>query len=239
MTKNILFSLLVATTMLVFACSKSSNDSGSDAPIVPNAQYNNSNLGLYNGVFVGSKGIVRINMNNDNDNKLTATFKVDGVDYNFNSTATITQGQPVTANFSGPSGSFTFTCDANGANPAVSSLVFTGHPNAAVAVIKSLSYSWADMFQCTYKEDATGGETGVFMIAIVNHVVTGLGTDDALLYTYHISGTQSGQNVVCTTPITGGVTDIIGTVSTDNSKITGTFSNMYGTGTWKGDRVTF
>lgn len=242
MEKKFLSGLLLSAVLLFSACSKKNgtNDNTNDESLddfvaIPEAQYNNSNYGVYKGVFIGSKGIVYIMVNNDNT--LGAVLKVDGTNYTFKTTQTIPQNQPTSINLVSGSNSFTFTSDANGGNPTISNLVFSGHPGAQIDLLKSYSYFWGDSFECTYKENRTGGETGVFMLLMVAGKVKGLGAADNVLSPYHITGTHVGGHAIFTAPISGISTSISGDVSSDINNISGTFSNVNGSGTWTGKRI--
>lgn len=241
MKKKFLSRLLVSAVLLFSACSKkngtndNSDESLDDFVAIPEAQYNNSNYGVYKGVFIGSKGITYIMINNDNT--LGAVLKIDGTNYTFKTTQIVSQNQPTSINLVSGSNSFTFTADANGGNPAISNLVFNGHPGARIDLLKSYSYSWGDSFECTYKENRVGGETGIFMLIMVSGKVKGLGTADNVLSLYNITGTQSGNHVIFTAPISGVSTSIDGYISSDINNISGTFSNSNGGGTWTGKRI--
>ena len=59
---------LILLTLILNSCSKSDDevttqDNLSQVPIAK-SQYDNSNFGIYKGVFVGSSGIIIININN-------------------------------------------------------------------------------------------------------------------------------------------------------------------------------
>ena len=59
--------------------------------------FNTSNFGIYKGVFVGSSGIVLINLNNNNT--ISASLKIDGVNYIFSTNESITENQQTEINF--------------------------------------------------------------------------------------------------------------------------------------------
>lgn len=235
MIQKLLPAILLPAVLLIGSCSKKGNNDKEVVVPVPNSQYDLSNFGLYRGVFVGSKGTVTVNIMNDNN--VNATFRVDGSEYKFGTTQVIQQNQATTINFAGGGNSFTFSAAADGSNPVISNLVFTGHPNAKAVILKSLSNSWADIFECTYKENAPNTGTGVIMVAVVKLVAKGLVSDNSFQNVYLITGTQGNSHVVGTAAVPGGNMNIVGDVTTDNSMISGTFTAPGKTGTWSGVRV--
>ena len=81
------------------SCSSSDDSSGTNnLNQTPQAksEYDQSNFGLYKGVFVGSSGIVIIDINNTN-NTIFATLIIDNVTYNFSSNQTL-QPNDITTN---------------------------------------------------------------------------------------------------------------------------------------------
>lgn len=235
MRRKIIYGILILIMLFSIGCSKKGDSIENEEDIfpVPQAQYDNSNFGVYRGVLVGSKGVVTVNLNNNN--KIIAIVKMDGQGMELHSSQTIQQNMPVTLNFSNSAMSFTFSCDATGANPTVSNIVFSGHPNSKIVLMKSLSNMWVDIFDCTYKENISGGESGVFMLVMLQSV-KGLGSESSFQNVFDITGTQSGGHVSCTATLSGGATNISGVVSSDVSSISGSFSNSHGTGTWQGSR---
>ncbi|HEX9979776.1 MAG TPA: hypothetical protein VGB50_04335, partial [Flavobacterium sp.] len=70
--------LIAMTFLLITSCSEDSSSGGnlSDTPDA-NAEHDTSNFGIYKGVFVGSSGVVTVNINNDNS--ITAKLRINGV----------------------------------------------------------------------------------------------------------------------------------------------------------------
>lgn len=249
--KTKLISCIIILVVLTTNCSKKSSDpgnnnSGLSSTPTAKASYDNSNYGIYKGVFVGSTGYVIINMNNDNT--LSATLKIDGVTYNFTSSQTIQLNQPSSVTFINGGNSFTFSVAANGANPAISNLVISGHPAAAIAVIKESSSVLVMAFEGTYKNSAAGGESGLMNLVVTNSTVHGIAVAVVIANGsvapdhYEINGTVSGNQLNATIPDpilvpTGSSpgTTLKGTISGDN--ISGTYSNAYGGGNWSGKRT--
>lgn len=169
--KKIFLLTVVFFTML--SCSKdegtsSSNSSISDIPLAQ-PEYDNSNYGVYKGVFVGSSGIVYVNIKN-NDNNVTAKFIINGVTYDFISNQIININSSTSINFSNGQSSFTISVNSNGSNPVISNLLFANHPNANVVIVKEKSNLLVRCFEGTY----SGSETGVFNSVIYGNQIIGL-----------------------------------------------------------------
>jgi hypothetical protein len=179
------------------------------------AAYNNSNYGYYKGVFVGSTGIIAVNIYGDNT--LSAYFKVDGADYNFTTTQTVQEGDGTTLNFVSGSNSFTFTVDGNGTRPTITNLVMNGHPNAATLLAKETSTVLVKCYEGTY----TGDEDGIFNALIYNNQIKAFAKSLTFYDTYEVDGTVSNNQI-----------DASGTVNT-NSVFKGTISGNNLSGTWE------
>ena len=107
MKKQILKTIFSLLTLLsIFSCSNS--DSGQNLSQVPLAKsiYDNSNFGIYKGVFVGSSGTIVLDISNTNAS-ITATLIIDGVTHTFTTNQTIQQNQFTTINFIEGNNSFT------------------------------------------------------------------------------------------------------------------------------------
>ena len=145
--KRCLSTITIAALLFVASCSKSNdNNTQSEIPTAK-AAYDYSNYGYYKGVFIGSTGIIVVNIYNDNT--LSAYFKVDGVDYNFTTTQSVQQGEGTILNFVSGSKSFTFTVDGNGARPYITNLVINGHPDAAWLIVKETSTALVKCYEGT------------------------------------------------------------------------------------------
>ncbi|HVT86759.1 MAG TPA: hypothetical protein VHD35_16255 [Chitinophagaceae bacterium] len=231
--------ICIAVGLLIVTCSKNNNSQNDGLQNTPTAKatYDNSNYGIYKGIFVGSTGYVIININNDNT--VSATLKIDGITYNFTSSQTIQLNQPASINFISGANSFTFSVAANGANPAISNLVISGHPAAAIAVLKESSSELVEVFEGTYAENAVGGELGAFNLAIKGNEVVGIAHDSQQLYNYTIAGTVSNNHINAVVSPGGSIVE--GTISgADDNNISGTYSATAtgGTpGTWSGKRT--
>ena len=213
--KRCLSTITIATLLFVASCSKSNDNNTQSEKPTAKAAYDYSNYGYYKGVFVGSTGIIVVNIYNDNS--LSAHFKVDGVDYNFTTTQTVQQGVGTILNFVSGNNSFTFTVDGNGARPTITNLVMSGHPNAAVLFAKETSTSLVKCYEGTY----TGDEGGIFNAVIYNNQIKGLAKSLTFYDTYEVDGAVSNNQI-----------DASGKINTD-SKFKGTISGDNLSGTWE------
>ncbi len=230
-TQNILFSFLVAS-LFFLACSKNSNSTNSSTPTdltkaTPVAQYDKSNFGLYKGVFVGSTGIVVISVNNDNS--ISALLKVDGTNFTFTSSQTFQPNTASIINFVNGANSFTFSIAADGSNPTVSNLIFSGHPKAAIAILKQTSTVSIDCYEGTY---TSPGEHGTFNFVISADKLVGTAIDSQAQFNYTTIGTVTGNTVTgVILPFTNNAT-FSGTIS--GNTISGTTVTPFDKGTFQG-----
>lgn len=222
--------LSLAFLFLLGACSKKNDRSNNNLTDTPTAkaQHDNSNYGIYKGIFVGSSGIIIININNDNT--ISALLKVDGVTYDFTTTQTIQQNQATTVNFVSGNNSFTFSVSSNGANPAITDLVINGHPNAAILVVKEMSTALVKCYEGTF----SGGDTGIFNAIIYNNIIKALVKNSGNV-TDIASGTVL-NNQINAGAVTSGAS-FNGTVSGNNTS--GTWANTGAnlSGSWSGIRT--
>jgi hypothetical protein len=231
MKRRILMTMLSVFCLTVFSCSKNDDARTNNLTETPIAksQFDNTNFGIYKGVFVGSSGIIVIDINNSG--ALSAMLKVDGTTYNFTTTQTILQNQATSINFTSGANSFRFTVDSNGANPTITNLLINGHPNSAILVVKETSTAIVKMYEGSY----SGGETGIFNAIIYNNLIKGLIRSTTYNANYTATGTVS-NNQINTSGNTSGGSVFTGTLSGNN--IAGQWSNANGTsGNWTGIRT--
>ena len=93
--KKLLVKLFLCTTIIFSSCSENDpsiliNDIAEETPDAL-SQFDNSNFGIYKGVFVGSSGTILVNINNNG--LLSVSLTIDGVNYPFTSSETITENQ--------------------------------------------------------------------------------------------------------------------------------------------------
>ncbi|MBK6381989.1 MAG: hypothetical protein IPP02_04440 [Chitinophagaceae bacterium] len=232
--------ILIAIIIVFFSCNKkdSSPATPAEKPLAI-ASYDNSNYGIYKGVFIGSTGNVVINVNNDNT--LNAVLKIDGTTATYTSTQTIVQNQASTINFVSGSNSFTFSVAATGGNPVISNINIAGHPAAGMSVLKEKSDSLVKCYEGTF----TGGSTGTFNMEIKNNLMNGLYNEvGATNPPPKMNGTITNNQLTASAPTdpqpgqcSYAGTTISGTISANGQTISGTYSNCYGSGTWTGTRT--
>lgn len=231
MTKQFLFSILALAFLSISSCSKKGDNSGKETEKPSaKAQFDNSNYGIYKGVFVGSSGVIIINI--DNDNTITATLTIDGVTSNFSTTQTVQQNQETTVDFTNGNNSFTFSVDENGANPSITNIIINGHPNAAMLVLKETSTAIVKCYEGTF----TGGDAGTFNAVISGSLVSGLALSNTYGDTYYVTGTVSDNQINASGSASSGAT-FSGSISGDN--ISGNWNNSIAdiSGTWSGTRT--
>lgn len=221
---------ILATIFFFFSCSKNDDKKANPLADTPSAKaaYDNSNFGVYKGVFVGSSGIIMIDLNNDGT--VSATLIINDTTYNFTTTQTVQQNQPTTLTFTSGTKSFTFTVAANGGNPTITNLIINGHPNAAILVVKETSTALVKCFEGTYQ----GTESGTFNAVIYNSHVKGISISTANDI-YFMDGTMAGNQINASGTTTGGST-FVGTMT--GNMIAGTWSKtaVNASGTWSGNR---
>jgi hypothetical protein len=230
MKKLTLVTLFLGLSIVFFSCKKK-NEATPTPTETPTAksQFDNSNFGIYKGVFVGSSGYIIVDISNSGTT--LATLIVNGVTYNFTTSQTITQGQATTLNFVSGTNSFTFTVSASGTNPTITNLNINGHPNAAILVVKETSTAIVKCFEGNY----IGGETGIFNAVIYNNLIKGLIRSTTYNANFTATGTVS-NNQIATSGNTSGGSVFTGTLSGNN--VSGQWSNTNGTsGTWSGVRT--
>lgn len=217
MKNNLIYTFLIAICILVNSCSRSDDTTTNNTLLAQTpsakAQFDNSNYGIYKGVFVGSSGIIVINFNNTSG--ISAMLIINGVTYNYTTTQTIQQNQNSIINFVNGSSSFTFSVAANGETPIITNVTISGHPYASIMVVKETSTSLVKCYEGTY----SGGDSGVFNAVIYNNNLKALvkGSDNSNFIAF---GTISNNQIIAS-----------GIVNTD-VKFTGTVTDNTLSGNW-------
>lgn len=208
---------LALLTILFISCS-SDDDSGTPLPTAPEAQaqYDNSNYGLYKGVFVGSSGVVVININNNGE--VNAKLVIDGTSHDFTTTETVNENSAINGlTFTMGGMSFDFNVGSDGSFPYVNNINMSGHPNAAIEVVKEQSDMLVECFKGTYN----GDDSGVFNIIIAGDQITGIGSSNDDGEPFYLDGVKSGNSIT-------GYFDGGGFTGTDNgNSVSGTWENMF------------
>ncbi|MDB5226425.1 MAG: hypothetical protein JWN78_618 [Bacteroidota bacterium] len=225
--KNLFVFILLGVIFTSNSCKKH-DTSFNDIPAAKST-FDNSNYGIYKGVFVGSSGIIIIDVNNGNT--ISATLKIDGTTYNFTTTQTISQNQSTTINFTNGNNSFTFTVYANGSNPTITNLDIDGHPNAAILVVKETSTVLVKCFEGSYNGDDDGTFNAVIYGNIIKAIVRS-SYDDI----YYANGTVNNNQISASGTVNTGA-EFHGTLN--GNSFSGTWNNTdydYH-GNWSGSRT--
>lgn len=215
--------------MLCISCSSDDDNSGPSFSNNPQAkaQYDGNNYGIYKGVFVGSSGNVLINIKNEG--VLSATLVIDGVTHNFTTTESVSEGTAISdLTFTSGGFSFDFNVNANGTDPWVSNINFTGHPQADIDVLKELSTALVMCYQGTY----AGDDSGVFNMITQSGEVYGLAMSVSDSESIYLEGIISSSTI--TGEFFGGT--FSGTLN--GNSISGIWQNTLSeSGTWSGIRT--
>lgn len=226
--------ITLAVIGLFFLSCSNDNSSSNPNPLSETpqakAEFDNSNFGIYKGVFVGSSGVLSVNIKNDNT--ISAKLVLDGTTHNFTTTENVTQNQDIVGlTFTSGNMSFDFGVHADGSNPIISNIEIEGHTLASIEIIKEESTAIVKCYEGTF----SGSDSGVFNVMISNGYIYGLGKSNNDNASGAIFGTVINNAI---NAIAGDVTTISGIVSGDN--ISGTWletDNPSHGGTWTGHRT--
>ena len=166
-----------------------SNQNLAQAPSA-NAQYDNSNYGIYKGVIIGSSGTIVLDISNSNDS-LSATLIIDGVTHHFFTNQSIQQNQNTSITFVDGNDQFTFTVSSNGNNPTITNLNINGHPNAALLVVKENSTTLVKCFEGTF----SGSYSGIFNAVIYGNIIKGISRTTGDLTIVYANGTVNNNQI--------------------------------------------
>jgi hypothetical protein len=197
MWKNFLVKTLLSITIIFASCSENDplitiNDSAEELPIAL-SQYDNSNYGIYKGVFVGSSGTILVNLNNNG--VISVSLTIDGVNYPFTSSETITENQQTEITFAYENNSFSFTVNADGSNPLITNVSIEGHPDASIIVVKENSSYVAQLYEGSYEGIDQNNDQGTFNAIVFNGAVYILSKSSVYGSTSYASGLVDGNLV--------------------------------------------
>lgn len=212
--KKILF--LTITFLLFTSCSNDENDLTSNLSTTPTAkqEFDSTNFGIYKGVFVGSSGVVLIDLKN-NGSTISAKLSIDGINLNFTSNQIVNLNSNTTISFNNGENSFTFSVNSDGSSPEISNLSITNHPLSEMIVVKEKSNLLVKCFEGTY----TGGESGIFNSILYGNQVIGV-----------VKSSQNNIYISTGSVVNNQVT--LGNVST-GATFNGTFNGNTCSGTWQ------
>jgi hypothetical protein len=200
--KKITSFLFAAIVALSFGSCKKSSD---DAPYTcatctstPDAVAANdaSSKGIYKGVLIGSTGTIKFDVLNSGTDIL-AVMEIDGITVNLTSSIAWVSGQPYVASFTGTMGgspvSITFSVNATGGGPIITSSTIPGHSNVEFTLIKETSVALVEAFIGTYH--TTLPEDGTFNILLSRTLGLwgGIVREDGVVTADDINGTIDGS----------------------------------------------
>lgn len=195
--KKFLVKTLLSITIIFASCSENDplitiNDSAEELPIAL-SQYDNSNYGIYKGVFVGSSGTILVNLNNNG--VISVSLTIDGVNYPFTSTESITENEQTETTFTYQNNSFSFTVNADGSNPLITNVSLEGHPNASIIVVKENSSYVAQLYEGSYEGIDQNNDQGTFNAIVFNGAVYILSKSSVYGSSSYASGSVDGNLV--------------------------------------------
>ena len=195
--KNFLVKTLLSITIIFASCSENDplitiNDTAEELPIAL-SQYDNSNYGIYKGVFVGSSGTILVNLNNNG--VISVSLTIDGVNYPFTSSETITENQQTEITFAYENNSFSFTVNADGSNPLITNVSIEGHPDASIIVVKENSSYVAQLYEGSYEGIDQNNDQGTFNAIVFNGAVYILSKSSVYGSSSYASGSVDGNLV--------------------------------------------
>lgn len=188
--------------------------------------YDNSNLGVYKGVLIGSSGTFTITMQ---ENDTTASLSFDGKNLVLTKTKFESTGGNLEATFKSDSVVLSISVSSNGSVASVSTTI-PGHTNIITSVLKEKSGALVKAFEGSFTGNK--GSSGVFNMVTVDSTVYVIWKN-----TDGNSGTVNGT--VNTNKLTGtgaGALNVNGTF-TDSDNANGTWSQPAESGTWAGKRT--
>lgn len=126
-----------------------------------------SSKGAYKGIVIGSTGTVKFSVQNGTDD-ITATLVIDGVTSTLTSSVAWVSGEPYIAPFTGTLNgqpvSITFSVQADGGSPVITSADIPGHPDAVFTLVKETSNALVECFEGTYTTSKS--ESGTFNVLL-------------------------------------------------------------------------
>ncbi|GAA4320023.1 hypothetical protein [Flaviaesturariibacter amylovorans] len=238
--------LLLLFVANLYSCKKKSNDDEEPYNCATCARtpqalaaHDNSALGLYKGVIIGSSGVITFNLANGG-NTMTALMTIDGVTVNLSANITYTAGSALVGAFTGTMNgqpvTINFSVGASGGTPTVTSSNIPGHANAVFEIYKETSNSLIEAFEGTYDKPASGGgrETGTFNVLIARALngLRGVVRKTGATTFSRFTGTVTNNNIALNT---GNTNTVTGTISGD--AISGISTDSNGQGTFTGRRT--
>lgn len=166
---------MLATVLLFQSCKKEDNTKApsgyqcTSCKTRPDALAENDAVGkgVYKGTVIGSSGTIKFAIQNGS-NDIIATLVIDGTTVSLASSVSWVSGQayiaPFTGTLNGQPVSITFSVQANGSSPIITSASIPGHPSAVFTLVKETSNALIECFEGTYS--STKPESGTFNILL-------------------------------------------------------------------------
>src|SRR5690606_16121089 len=180
--------------------------------------------GVYKGIVIGSTGTVKFSIQNGT-NDIMATLVIDGVTTILTSSIAWVSGEayvaPFTGTLNGQPVSITFSVQADGGMPVITSADIPGHANAVFTLTKETSNALIECFEGTYTTSKS--ESGTFNIILSRTIgkFGGIAKENGSSEDSKVSGTI-GQDGT----IKNDEGNVLGTLSGDN--ISGSFTDGNG-----------
>lgn len=237
MKKNSILGILLSLIGLFIISCSNNDDSILEGDVLSEspeaiAQFDNSNFGIYKGVFVGSSGTIVVNINNDNS--VSANLVIDGTTYLFATNQIIQENLPTIINFTSGNNSFTFSVSLDGSNPQIYNVSIEGHPNATILLVKETSSMLVELFEGTYAGNDNNQELGTFNAVVSENVMIVLAYSSTYGVFYTAAGVINGQTI---SGLTSTGTSFTGNVNDDD--MSGTWNNNQSNenGIWSATRT--
>jgi len=233
MKKILKFSIFIAVLTIVISVisgCKKDDDNVKKSETGAKKEFDQSNYGIYKGVFVGSNGVITVNLCN-NGNSPFATLIIDENTFNFTTIQTITQGTNSTVLFKKENSSFVFSVNADGTNSKITDINIEEYPNTQAIVAKEKSSAAVECYKGTY----TGNAIGTFNAIIWDNQFMGMAYSSDYIEKYVCGGHVENSSI-------SGIVVVGETLGSFEGKktiktISGTWKFLNSNGTWTGTQI--
>ncbi|HEY0091706.1 MAG TPA: hypothetical protein VGB43_04385 [Flavobacterium sp.] len=227
--------IFTLTLIILFSVSCSKDDdfdpvADKGLSVAPDAKidFNDNNFGIYKGILVGISGVIKVNINNDDN--LNATLTINGENFQFETIETVAVNESIVGlTFTNGNSSFDFNVDGTGENPFITNLELEHLPFANIEILKEYSDAHVRCYEGTYSNSA--GTIGVFNIATIGNSLYGLAKSNDEADSYFLEGVMIGDINFTGSFLDGNFDGLISGIA-----MGGDWANSSGTGTWQGQR---
>lgn len=192
------------------------------------AENNSSSKGIYKGIIIGSSGTIEFNIMNGGT-AISANMVIDGASVTLTSSVSWNPGRPYVAPFTGTingaQASVTFSVNADGSEPLITTSSIPGHPNATLLIVKESSTALIECFEGTYH--TTKPEDGTFNILLSRSLKLwgGISRKNGDTEINDVGGTISNNNILQDSQVIGNLNgDMLSGKFKDDNGSTVTFS---------------